>query len=116
MNGDSEALPRLKIGRYLHACGRFTNSDGDIVSSVRGKMKLEILRFFANRNNLQVYIVTGGMGGGEWYGYALASTETLVKKRGTAWQYARDLPIDTRAMSGVSLDNGDFLLVGQYNL
>ena len=56
------------------------------------------------------------MGGGEWYGYALASTETLVKKRGTAWQYARDLPIDTRAMSGVSLDNGDFILVGQYNL
>ena len=76
----------------------------------------EILRFFANRNNLQVYIGPGGMGGGEWYGYALASTETLVEKRGTAWQYARDLPIDTRAMSGVSLDNGDFLLVGQYNL
>ena len=38
MNGDSEALPRLKIGRYLHACGRFTNSDGDIVSYFRGKM------------------------------------------------------------------------------
>ena len=38
MNGDSEALPRLKIGRYLHACGRFTNSDGDIVSFVRGKI------------------------------------------------------------------------------
>ena len=76
----------------------------------------EILRFFANSINLQVYLVTGGMGEGEWYGLALASTETLVKKRGTAWQYARDLPIDTRAMSGVSLDNGDFLLVGQYNL
>ena len=30
-------------------------------------------------NNLQVYLVTGGMGHGEWYGYALASTETLVK-------------------------------------
>ena len=56
------------------------------------------------------------MGGGEWYGYALASTETLVKKGGTTWQYARDLPIETIGMSGVALDNGDFLLVGQYNL
>ena len=32
INGDSEDLPNLKTGRYLHACGLFTNSDGDIVS------------------------------------------------------------------------------------
>ena len=66
-------------------------------------------------NNLQVYLVTGGMGHGEWYGYAMASTETLVKKGGTAWQYARDLPKVTVGMSGVALDNGHFIIVGQYN-
>ena len=68
------------------------------------------------KNNLQIYLVTGGMGYGEWYGLALASTETLKKDGGTAWQYARDLPKVTVGMSGVALDNGHFILVGQYIL
>ena len=32
MTGDHVALPSLTIGRYAHACGHFTNSNGAIVS------------------------------------------------------------------------------------
>ena len=32
MTGDHVTLPSLTIGRYAHACGHFTNSNGAIVS------------------------------------------------------------------------------------
>ena len=31
MPGKSEELPPLKTGRYFHACGEFTTTDGTIV-------------------------------------------------------------------------------------
>ena len=31
MNGESTSLPDLNTGRDLHACGRFTNSEGATV-------------------------------------------------------------------------------------
>ena len=31
MPGKSEELPPLKTGRYFHACGEFTSTDGTIV-------------------------------------------------------------------------------------
>ena len=32
MTGNHVSLPSLTIGRYAHACGHFTNSNGAIVS------------------------------------------------------------------------------------
>ena len=58
---------------------------------------------------LQVYIVTGGV---NLSNTPLASTETLLKEGGTAWQSAADLPSARREMSGVGLDNGRFMVVG----
>ena len=40
MTGDHVALPSLTIGRYAHACGHFTNSNGAIVSGDRAQLNI----------------------------------------------------------------------------
>ena len=57
---------------------------------------------------MQVYIVTGG----RYFNALLASTETLLKEGGTAWQSAADLPSARMSVRGVGLDNGRFMVVG----
>ena len=40
----------------------------------------------------------------------LASTETLEKDGGSAWQYVASLPSARQGVSGVGLDNGRFMV------
>ena len=60
---------------------------------------------------MQVYIVSGGYGSGN-----LASTETLVKDGGSAWQLVASLPSARRSVTsirGLGLDNGQFIASGE---
>ena len=58
---------------------------------------------------IQVYIVSGG-----WTGSStLASTETLEKDGGSAWQLVASLPSKRFGLKGVGLDKGRFLVTGQ---
>ena len=57
----------------------------------------------------QVYIVSGGYSGSS----NLASTETLEKKGGSAWQLVASLPEAKFALKGLGLDNGRFMITGQ---
>ena len=59
----------------------------------------------------QYYIVTGGSGGISLGKYA--STEILKKEGGTSWQTAASLPSARSSLSGVSLSNGHFMVVGE---
>ena len=43
----------------------------------------------------------------------LASTETLEKEGGSAWQEVASLPSARYAVRGVGLDNGRFMVTGQ---
>ena len=57
---------------------------------------------------VQVYIVSGG-----WTGRSfLASTETLEKDGGTAWQLVASLPSARWGVKGLGLDGGRFLVTG----
>ena len=58
---------------------------------------------------LQVYIVSGGGSRGS----RLASTETLEKDGGSAWQYVASLPEARYHHKGLGLDNGRFMVTGQ---
>ena len=58
---------------------------------------------------IQVYIVSGGYGGG-------STTETLLKSGGTAWQPAASLPSPSRDIAGISLNNGHFLVTGSHGV
>ena len=58
---------------------------------------------------VQVYIVSGGLPGP----LGLASTETLEKDGGSAWQLVASLPSARSLVSGVGLDNGRFMVTGQ---
>ena len=51
--------------------------------------------------NVQVYIVSGG--------YNLASTETLEKDGGSAWQLVADLPSPRTGHRGLGLYTGRFI-------
>ena len=67
-------------------------------------------------NVMQVYIVSGGYNGGN-----VASTETLEKDGGSAWQLVASLPSGRRGVRGVGLDRGRFMITGEcwtilYNL
>ena len=42
----------------------------------------------------------------------LASTETLMKNGGTAWQPVKDLPSGRNQLAGVGLDHGRFVVTG----
>ena len=57
---------------------------------------------------MQVYIVSGG-----YDSDYLASTETLEKDGGSAWQLVASLPSARQGLRGVGLDNGRFLVTGQ---
>ena len=57
---------------------------------------------------MQVYIVAGGVGSDY-----LASTETLEKDGGSAWQQVASLPSARQGLQGVGLDNGRFIVTGQ---
>ena len=61
---------------------------------------------------MQVYIVSGGRGSSGSY---LASTETLEKDGGRAWQYVASLPSAREGVRGLGLDNGRFMVTGQFN-
>ena len=66
----------------------------------------------------QVYIVSGGIGvilEGGWRSKAinLASTETLEKEGGSAWQLVASLPSARFKFRGLGLDNGRFMVTGQ---
>ena len=65
---------------------------------------------------MQVYIVTGGQH--RYIGsYKLAYTETLEKDGGSAWKLVADLPGPERnGARGLGLDNGRFIVTGQFNL
>ena len=58
---------------------------------------------------MQVYIVSGG-----WWGSLLASTETLEKDGGSAWQLVASLPSGRVGVRGVGLDHGRFMITGQW--
>ena len=58
---------------------------------------------------VQVYIVSGGLPGP----LGLASTETLEKEGGSAWQYVASLPEARSGHRGLGLDNGRFMITGQ---
>ena len=58
---------------------------------------------------VQVYIVSGGYDNGN-----LASTETLEKDGGSAWQYVASLPSARKGVRGLGLDNGRFMVTGQF--
>ena len=58
----------------------------------------------------QVYIVTGG------HAPNLASTETLDKVGGSAWQLVASLPSKRFGLKGVGLDKGRFLVTGQSSI
>ena len=58
---------------------------------------------------LQVYIVSGGWTGSS----SLASTETLEKEGGSAWQYVASLPEARSGVKGLGLDHGRFMITGQ---
>ena len=60
---------------------------------------------------MQVYIVSGGRGS-DWLSF-FASTETLEKDGGSAWQEVAPLPSARIAVSGLGLDNGRFIVTGQ---
>ena len=58
---------------------------------------------------VQVYIVVGG-------GYnsgSVASTETLEKEGGSAWQLVASLPSGRWGVRGLGLDNGRFMVTGE---
>ena len=57
---------------------------------------------------MQVYIVSGG-----WNSGNVASTETLEKDGGSAWQLVASLPSGRHAVSGVGLDGGRFMITGE---
>ena len=59
-------------------------------------------------NVMQVYIVSGGYNGGN-----VASTETLERDGGSAWQLVASLPEAKFALKGLGLDNGRFMITGQ---
>ena len=64
-----------------------------------------------------MYIVTGGRGGGGLpHVEALATTETLEKDGGSAWQLVASLPSKRFGLKGVGLDNGRFLVTGQSSI
>ena len=69
----------------------------------------------------QVYIVSGGIGvilEGGWRSKAinLASTETLEKEGGSAWQLVASLPSARFKFRGLGLDNGRFMVSGQLSI
>ena len=58
---------------------------------------------------MQVYIVSGG-----WGTSNLASTVTLDKDGGSAWQVVASLPSGRHTVKGVGLDNGRFMVTGEF--
>ena len=58
---------------------------------------------------MQVYIVSGGYSGNSY----LASTETLNKDGGSAWQLVARLPSGRWGVRGLGLDNGMFIVTGE---
>ena len=60
----------------------------------------------------QVYIVSGGLASPH-RNSLLASTETLEKEGGSAWQYVASLPSARYGVRGLGLDNGRFMVTGQ---
>ena len=61
---------------------------------------------------MQVYIVSGGR---DRSGNVWASTETLVKNGGSAWQMVANLPSARQGVRGVGLDHGRFMITGQWS-
>ena len=62
---------------------------------------------------LQVYIVAGGDVVNGRGGSNLASTETLEKDGGSAWQLVASLPSGRWGVRGLGLDNGMFIVTGE---
>ena len=62
---------------------------------------------------MQVYIVAGGYVVNGRGGTNLASTETLEKDGGSAWQLVASLPSARDAVRGVGLDHGRFIVIGE---
>ena len=59
---------------------------------------------------VQIYIVSGGADSSS---SSLASTETLEKEGGSAWQLVASLPEARQGVRGVGLDRGRFIVTGQ---
>ena len=59
---------------------------------------------------VQIYIVSGGADSSS---SSLASTETLEKEGGSAWQVVANLPSARYGVRGVGLENGRFMVTGQ---
>ena len=72
-----------------------------------------ILLMFIFTLLMQVYIVAGGYVVNGRGGSNLASTETLEKEGGSAWQLVASLPSARQGLQGVGLDNGRFMVTGQ---
>ena len=66
---------------------------------------------------MQVYIVAGGRiggQGGQGILKYLDSTETLKKDGGSAWLLVANLPSGRSAPQGLGLDNGRFMITGEF--
>ena len=59
---------------------------------------------------VQIYIVSGGADSSS---SSLATTETLEKEGGSAWQEVASLPEARQGVRGVGLDNGRFMVTGE---
>ena len=94
--GTVKYLPRLKTGRYGHACSTFDNDNGDTV-------RVYLYFLLVKSSIMQVFLVTGGRVSSK---KSLSSTEIFV---GSVWSYAASLPFKISYMPALTLDNSVFV-------
>ena len=83
---------------------RYVSSDMMMIMKYDGKLSVLLTNTF----DFQFYIITGGL----FANGSLASTEILKKEGGTSWQTAASLPSARKALKGITLPNGKFLVTG----
>ena len=85
-------LPQMHQARGYHGCGQYINDNDDMA---RWSSIITVLLI-----SLQVFLVTGG----KTSSGNIASTEVLVHGD-SSWSYVGDLPVPTRGLRGVSVNN-----------
>ena len=92
IEGWQQDLADLLQGRWNHGCGHFTNRDNVEVKLQSCLRNLSLV--------IQVFLVTGGFGGGNY----LSSTEILTEGD-SSWTIVGNLPKAVWGIRGVSLNN-----------
>ena len=105
IEGKATTLPDFNTERLLHACGIFIKEDGEKVMQAGMIQKCIYHLTFP----IQFYMVAGGMD--RWWKDS-STTEILKKEGGTSWQTAVSLPSARKALKGITLPNGKFLVTG----